>query len=282
MIKVVDPHLHLFALEQGNYFWLNEGNAPYWPDKEKIRKSYFESDLILSPPHQLAGFVHIEAGFDNEQPHREIAWLEEHCSLPFRSIAFADLTSPQCIQKLAQLKPFKSVVGVRHILDEQAVDLLSQETFQRNLRLLADYGLVFEAQLILDNLPAVKLLAEVVQEIPKLKVVINHCGFPQNLSDEWIDSITRLAHLPECSIKCSGWEMVDRNWTADQVKPFINFAIRQFGLTRVMLASNFPVSELSYSYAEIWQRYLNEMEWKGFEKEMLVYENARRIYKLHL
>lgn len=279
MSRVIDPHIHLFNLQEGQYAWLQEGNEPNWPNKATIHRDYVEGDLKLNPPVKLEGFVHIEAGFDNEEPWRELAWLEEHCELPFKSIAYGNIEADTFSEHLEQLSKFGSLVGIRFILDQNAANLLSNRIVKQNLSMLADKGLLFEAQLPLSDPLAVDVLSSVMTELPQLKVVINHTGSPELLSENWMNSIMRLAHHPECCIKCSGWEMFNPDWDAVSIKPMISFAIRQFGLTRVMLASNFPVSELSCSYAELWQRYLTEMKWKGFEKDMLVYENAKRIYQ---
>lgn len=279
MNRVIDPHIHFFDLQKGRYAWLQEGSEPNWPKKESIRKDYLEADLKLDTSIDLAGFVHIEAGFDNDAPWRELVWLEEHCSLPFKSIAYGDLQVTSFPETLGRLSKFDSLVGIRFILDHQAATLLNNPIVKQNLVLLSDAGLLFEAQFPLSDKQAVDALSGVMDELPQLKVVINHTGSPELLSENWMNGIMRLAHHPECSIKCSGWEMFNWEWDTHSIKPMISFAIRQFGLTRVMLASNFPVSELSCSYAELWQRYLNEMKWKGFEKDMLVYENAKRIYQ---
>lgn len=282
MGKVVDPHIHLFNLEQGEYRWLQADCLPNWPDKEKIHRSYNEDDLKAPEGSELSGFVHIEAGFDNEDPCKELAWLHSHCQIPFRSIAFLDLEleSPIFTEKLSNLSVYPSFVGIRHILDDAAASLLSQPQVRRNLSTLASQELIFEAQLSLSDKAGVGLLNAIMTENPGINVIVNHCGSPAQLDQQWMDSVVLLAHQPECYMKCSGWEMLDREWNVEKVKPLVNFAIRQFGLTRVMMASNFPVSELSISYSELWQRYLKDMKWKGFEREMLCFENAKRIYQL--
>ena len=63
-MKIIDAHLHLFDLQAGEYRWLSPDNPPFWPDKPVIAKNFSESDLVVSAPEQLSGFVHIEAGFD--------------------------------------------------------------------------------------------------------------------------------------------------------------------------------------------------------------------------
>ena len=141
--KIIDPHLHLFNLQRGDYAWLKPQNPPFWSDKHLINKNFIEADILLSPPNQLAGFVHIEAGFDNHQPWREIDWLQQHCTLPFKSVAFADITTTTFAEHLEQLKQRNSVVGIRHILDDQAEQILSSTLIHRHFELLAEYELSF-------------------------------------------------------------------------------------------------------------------------------------------
>ena len=71
-ITWIDPHIHFFALNEGHYGWLKPANAPFWPDKKAIAKHTTEHMLYCASLGQLGGFVHIEAGFDNERPWREI------------------------------------------------------------------------------------------------------------------------------------------------------------------------------------------------------------------
>lgn len=278
MEEVIDPHLHLFDLQKGHYAWLQQEQPPNWPDKQKIAKSFTEADLVIDAPYQLSGFVHIEAGFDNQQPWRELEWLESHCTLPFKSIAFLDLTSADAEDDLLKLQAYPSLKGIRYILDDAASELLQQPQFQANLELLQAQGLVFEAQYTIVDSQATEAMSAVLSRFPDLLTVINHAGFPTELSEEWKSAIMTLAHHENCYIKCSGWEMTDRAWDAEKVTPLINYAIREFGLTRVMLASNFPVSELSCGYSQLWQRLLQQIKWKGFERRLLIADNAKRVY----
>jgi hypothetical protein len=142
--KIIDPHLHLFNLQKGNYAWLKPQNPPFWPDKHLINKSFIEADLWLQQPNHLSGFVHIEAGFDNQQPWREIDWLDQHCTLPFKSVAFADITTTNFGAHVDQLKQYKSLAGIRHILDEQAEQILRTTLVHQHFALLSDYELSFD------------------------------------------------------------------------------------------------------------------------------------------
>ena len=297
-MKVIDPHLHLFNLEQGDYHWLSAKNPPYWSDKEIINKNFAENDLGLSFQQNkeltLAGFVHIEAGFDNINPWREIAWLESHCQLPFRSVASIDLSlaSDEFAQQLTKLLRYDSVVGCRHILDENAVELLNSKTVQQHLKRLADNELSFDVQMPLENQTAVKILADILQLNPRLKIIIDHAGWPpyhQHNSHKkynntqwqlWLAGIQKLSKYPNCAIKCSGWEMTERKYDLAWQQQVIQYCLTEFGVNRVMLASNFPLCLFNNSYQELWQSYLHTTVQTSQElQQALCFNNAKHWYR---
>ncbi|WOH35762.1 amidohydrolase family protein [Thalassotalea fonticola] len=282
MIKIIDPHLHLFNLEEGDYHWLKEGNPPFWPNKQLINRNFEQADLVLSAPLNLAGFIHIEAGFDNSKPEREIAWLENNCNLPFKSIAFADICSVEFQRQIQTLLQYKSFTGIRHILDEQAEHILANTNTLANLKHLASLDLIFELQCDCSDLNVVKQLATYLSVLPNLTIIINHYGATtnNNLSQKLKDGLSLLAKHQQCFIKCSGWEMRDNNWQVELLAPLVNSIISIFGEQRVMLASNFPLCLFRFSYLQLWQHYTN---FSGFSNETvskLCFENAAKVYKL--
>lgn len=286
-MKIIDPHLHLFNLELGDYQWLKADNPPFWPDKKVIERDFHQQDLNLTSPCQLAGFVHIEAGFDNQQPWREIAWLEQHCTLPFRAIAGINLllSSNDFQQHLNKLSQYQSVVGVRDILDENAVDYLSNNQVQQNLAELAQQQLIFECQMLLTDTQATKELISVVTALPTLSIVINHAGFPPEhtesaLWQEWQNNMLALSHFENITIKCSGFEMINRQYCASWQQLIINHCLNTFGMSRTMLASNFPLCLFKESYQKNWLSYQQNLSLSTSELELLSYKNAQRIYKL--
>jgi predicted TIM-barrel fold metal-dependent hydrolase len=247
-VKIIDPHLHLFDLELGHYHWLKAENPPFWPDKPLINKNFDETDLTLTEPLSLAGFIHIEAGFDNEQPWRELATLEQSCNKPFRAIANIDLTASSqhvntVVEKLAERSSF---VGVRHLLDEQGLALLTKTQVLNNFEILNENGLVFEVQLSLIEHAPVNALCDVISDNPDIHFIINHAGFPP--ADihtiewqRWQSNLTKLSGYPHVAIKCSGWEMTNRNYKGTWLNENLSLIFAIFGAKKVMLASNFPL-----------------------------------------
>lgn len=282
--KIIDPHLHLFNLQKGDYAWLKPQNPPFWPDKDLIYKNFVEADVMLQQPNQLAGFVHIEAGFDNQQPWREIDWLQQHCTLPFKSVAFADITATTFAEHVEQLKQRKSVVGIRHILDEQAEQILSSELIHQHFDLLAQVEFSFDAQLSLTNDPAIEQLVALAVEYKTVRVIINHAGWPPTNHDideqqKWKSNLQKLAKCKNIAIKLSGWEMSNRAWKPQEVEVVIQDCLDILGDTRVMLASNFPLCLFSMPYSELWNNYteLPAINAKTFEK--ITFSNAKKWYR---
>jgi predicted TIM-barrel fold metal-dependent hydrolase len=283
--KIIDPHLHLFNMQEGDYAWLKPQNPPFWPDKHLINKSFVEAEVLLQPPNQLSGFVHIEAGFDNQQPWREIDWLEQHCTLPFRSVAFADIAATTFTEHISKLQQRKSVVGIRHVLDEQAEQILASALIHQHFSLLAEAKYSFDAQLSLANNQAIELLVVLANKHKTVSVIINHAGWPPSNNDvigqkNWLLNLQKLASCENIAIKLSGWEMSNRTWQPQRVSAVIQDSIAILGNTRVMLASNFPLCLFSMSYADLWNSYgeLPEISPQCFEK--ITFGNAKHWYKL--
>lgn len=295
-MKIIDPHIHLFNLEQGQYFWLKAESPPFWPDKSIIHKSFNEAALTLAPAIELFGFVHIEAGFDNEKPWRELITLESSCHRPFRAISAINLTdsSENFKKHLAKLAKCQSFVGVRHIFDEQALSLLTQKQVIENFNTLNNFAanlgnqrLVFESQLPLFENNGVSEFCKVIKENTQIRFIINHGGFPPSDADtnewrSWQNNLRKLSLYSHVAIKCSGWEMVERKYKQAWINKSLTSVFNIFGVKRVMLASNFPLCLFSKSsYYEYWQSIINSQFFTGLtevEKSALCYDNALHWY----
>lgn len=261
-MQVIDPHVHLFHLQEGDYHWLKPENEPDWPDKAKIHQSFTESDLHLSTPLSLAGFVHIEAGFDNAKPWREIDWLESHCQLPLRTVGAIDLLSADFHSHIEALLQRRSVVGVRHILDGDAAAILRQPEVVERFKVLERQMLSFDAQLYLSDPDAVRALLDVMEQVPGLRIILNHGGLPprwRTQKYDWFQAIQALSTHPQVAIKLSGWEMAKHDWKDEWFHWVLQDTMEAFGENRVMLASNFPLCTWTSSYQDLWTRYASNI-----------------------
>ena len=292
----IDPHIHFFALQHGHYDWLKPNNPPYWQDKSVIARSVYERDLFKGNHAALSGFVHIEAGFDNGQPWREVAFLEQHCIKPFRSVANIDLQSSIALSDIDRLKRFPSVIGLRHILDDDAATLLRSPKVLHSLKHMAANNLSFDAQFDITDGASVSALLNVIERIPELKVIVNHVAAAPFLADvlpaealpaegsfsaegscskhtnssrhfysslaytKWQRHLIALAQCSNVAFKFSGMEMQDRQWTWSYVQRLLNTALDILPIDNIMLASNFPLCTWRMPYAQLLKGYDNMLK----------------------
>lgn len=285
-MQIIDPHLHLFDLSLGQYDWLRAENPPTWPDKSKICRNFSEPDLDLGSDFKLGGYVHLEAGFDNQASWREVDWLEEQASLPLRTIGHLDLklTQEAFAEGLEQLEQRRSVVGVRHIFDSEVSELIKHPNTLQNLALLAANNLHFELQFETQNENHCMELAGLIADLPELDFVLNHAGFcPTNTAAAGYTvsrrGLGQLAQIKNLSVKSSGFEMLNRAFKPVKAARLTKVLCELFGDSRVMLASNFPLVTLSMSYSDYWTRMIKALQTEDLPIERLVYRNAKRIYR---
>jgi predicted TIM-barrel fold metal-dependent hydrolase len=319
MINIIDPHLHLFDLERGQYDWLKAESPPTWSDKESINNSYNDTGLQTSASFSVSGYVHIEAGFDNELGHREIANIEQRASLPQRSIGFIDITlkPAEFINEFNNQAQYRSTVGIRHIIEplditvenaplpeqdfatnevKRITSILENANSYTNLTFLQKHNGIFELQCDVNNRELVVQVFTFFQRLPNVKIVLNHAGFAPSAFDKngrttaefdhWKLNTELLTRLPNIAVKCSGFEMVDRAYATDQIQAVLTHCIAAFGCNNVMLASNFPLCELSVTYEHYWKQIFEVLEQmindgllNAAQKKALYFDNAFRIYQ---
>jgi predicted TIM-barrel fold metal-dependent hydrolase len=311
-LRIIDPHLHFFKRHQGNYHWLNSDNPPFWPDKHILQRDFSFSDIDFtslptelkntssSESFELAGFVHIEAGYDNSKPWRELQFLQtlapkKPLPLTSRTIASVNLLDEPKLfkQTLAKLQQYRSLIGVRHLLDEQTLAILTAQNSQLNLASLNDISsFIFELQVpladkhVTDIMP---VLLKTLSQYQELRFIINHAGFPpltlkSIAGQQWQKNMAALANFDNVFVKCSGAEMVARDYQMQWFSEVVADCINIFSISRVMLASNFPLCLLSNkTYRQYWQDIVASpiIKHRSTEqKNALLHDNALRIYQL--
>ena len=281
--SIIDPHVHFFALEQGNYHWLKSTQPPFWPDKHIIQKNVSDMDLTLGPELRLDGVVHIEAGFDNDQPERELAYLNNTVKrFAHKAIAYLDITLEPTLfsEKIRLYKTHCNFIGIRDITEGDDAHRLHHPNVFKNLAFLAQESLIFEAQFEIAHLATTRKLHTYCKALPNLKCVINHCGLvsPETFTS-WQSALNSLKGVDNLWVKISGFEMVHRQFKPLWVQTVTNALLETMGSEKLMFASNFPLCLFSQSYQQLWQLY-SELTLPDNAWTLMSYHNARRLYQL--
>ncbi|AOT09648.1 amidohydrolase family protein [Pseudoalteromonas luteoviolacea] len=277
-MKIIDPHLHFFDLDEGNYEWLKH-NPPAWPHLDLIQQNHLPAALQNIALFKVAACVHVEAGFDNNHPLRELEWLANIVPpLPYKAVAYAQIDSPheQFRNALHKLQ-HPSLVAIRDITEGDDAQRLQCEHTRQNLCYLAEQNIHFEAQFEVHNTVISRHMYDIYREQPAATLVINHAGFMTEGRD-WQESIKLLSQIKNCVIKFSGHELLDAP-IAPQHQ--LSALLTYFGSERIMLASNHPVCLIKHDYETQWQHYyelVQQVDSKVWHQ--LSFENAKRVYKL--
>ncbi len=267
--QIIDAHHHLWDLDACHYPWLMEKDVVrFFGDPAPIQKNYLVADLLQDAANfELVASVHVQVGVADGEELRETEWLEVTASeqgRPSAIVAYCDLAAEDAQPVLERHARASRLRGIRQIVgrseEEDAVTgsgaLLDDPLWRENLASLEQRGLSFDLQLIPPQLPKA---AEVLEDLPDLRVALCHCGSPWDQSAEglrqWRQGLKRLARLPNVCCKISGLSMFNHDWTVDGLRPIIESCVDIFSPARCMFGSNFPVDKLHKSWNDVWYAY---------------------------
>ncbi len=217
----------------------------------------------------------------------EVNWVEQLAAREPRIRAIvariAIDAGTQTTAALAELRRHPLVHGVRHHFEHAPVDYCARPEFIAGVRELAEPGLSFDICCKHPQLPAV---IELVRQCPDVSFILDHGGKPgirAGLLEPWRAHIRTLAGFPNLVCKLSGLvtEADHRNWTPDQLRPYVTHLIECFGPARLLFGGDWPVAKLACGYTR-WLRLA-----RGFTAQLSATEqaaifegNAARIYRI--
>ena len=288
---IVDAHHHLWQLDAVHYPWLEaRGQQRFFGDPTPIQRDYlpadFQADWAGLP---IDACVHVQVGAADGL--RETRWLDEvarMCGIPSALVAFADLTADDFAQQVeAQLSASVLVRGVRQIIGRhptedhgtRSAQLLDHPRFLPALEQLAKRGLTFDLQLTSATWARA---ADVLSEVPSLKVALCHAGSPWDQTPagmrSWRAALKRFAALPELSVKLSGLGMFAHDWRPETLAPVVAGLFETFPADRIMWGSNFPVDKLYRSYRALFEAVESLVPEES--RRHVFGATARRFYRL--
>jgi predicted TIM-barrel fold metal-dependent hydrolase len=231
--------------------------------------------------------VHLEADVDEPfmvDETKYVLRLADHGDNPLEGVvACGRPESKEFKTYLERILGHPKLKGIRRILHTQPDDLGQSETFIENVNSLAGYGLSFDLCVLARQLP---LAIRLVSRCPEVTFILDHCGVPQvreKILDPWRANIRAIAKFPNVFCKISGLVAYadPREWTTEDLRPYVEHAIECFGWDRVMFGSDWPVCTLSASYQQWVDALVSLTRGAGeVNQKKLFRENAIRIYRL--
>jgi L-fuconolactonase len=240
----IDAHQHFWKYDAVEYDWIDD-------DMKSIRRNYLPPDL---KPELNATNIDVSISVQARQTLAETEWLLSLAeTFPFIAAVtgWVPLIDPKLHQLLDRLAAHKKLRAVRHVLQgEKDERYMLRPDFQRGIRILSHYNLVYEILIYSRQLPQT---IEFVDAHPNQRFVLDHIAKPPikaGQMEPWATALKNLAKRPNIVCKVSGLvtEAVYNNWTKAQIIPYLDVALEAFGSRRLMFGSDWPVCLVATTY----------------------------------
>ena len=178
---------------------------------------------------------------------------------------------------------------------------LASDNYRAGARVLARMGLSLEGWLYFPQLPE---LADFARAVPDLTIILNHIGGllrvgPYSGREEevmgiWKSGIAAVAACPNVVVKLGGVGMprtgfdwhtrarpIGSEELAEAMAPLMIYCIEQFGPSRCMFESNFPVDKVSYSHHVLFNAFKRlSSGYSTAERADMFHDTATRAYRI--
>jgi predicted TIM-barrel fold metal-dependent hydrolase len=154
--------------------------------------------------------------------------------------------------------------------------------FAENVRRLAQHQLPFDICMLARQLP---LALKLIKQCPDVQFILDHCGVPEvkdRAFEPWRSHMKEIAALPNVACKVSGIvAYAAENWTAEDLRPWVEHVIESFGWDRVVWGGDWPVCTLGGSLSGWVQASKTILAAESPANQAKLFSgNAERIYRV--
>ena len=286
---LIDCNVHLWDQRRNPVFWLT--------DRTMLRDMLGNYDS-LPDEYGLADYLAATSGFDA----RGIVWSDAGAADPVAAVewvsaqnvsgqviglvSLADPADPGFEELVAALVTNPLVTSVRMRLvrafapGARAAPAVADDRLLDGLGLLGELGLVATIEA---GAGMVGRVAELAAQVPELRIVLDHFGWPNDLSDAGrrahLALLRRVAVEPNVSTRIDAIGTIFGNWDMETIRPWLDGVVEAFGPHRCMLGSDLPIETLRSSFGDLYAAYDEVFaSYSGDDRRQLFSESALRLY----
>jgi L-fuconolactonase len=281
-ISAVDAHVHLWDTSYFPVPWI-VGNPVL--DQAYVLDDYQAHTAGLG----IKAIVYVEVAIASEYTLLEADWVVARAAenpLIQGMVAYAPLEYGERVRSYLDALVTRGplIKGVRRGLPSPTDTKFDHPSFIRGIQILSEYGLSFD--ILGKGTAHLDKAIEIAKAAPDTSLMIDHLLKPdikQHTLDPWRAQMTQLASFPNVSTKISGiiTEADPKNWTPEDLQPYVAHALNAFGEDRVVYGGDWPPVLTAAPYAR-WFETLDNLT-AGLSpqaKRKLFGDNARRFYRL--
>lgn len=276
-MKRIDSHQHFWKYNPAEHTWMTDA-------MQVLKQDFMPADL--GPLLNQIGFdgcIAVQA----RQLIEETNWLlklSDENDFIKGVVGWIDLRSPNISEVLSGYVNQKKLVGVRHVVHDEADDnFMLQPAFQNGIAALKEFNLTYDLLLFPKHIP---VALQLVEKFPEQPFVLDHSAKPfinKKEMSPWKEDLKELAKHPNVFCKLSGMvtEAKWNDWKEDDFKQYLDIVTESFGTNRIMIGSDWPVCTLSGNYSSTMHIVINFAN--QFSKEIndgILGGNCINFYKI--
>ncbi|MFC5404113.1 amidohydrolase family protein [Cohnella soli] len=273
----IDAHHHFWNLEKVAYPWMDPAFGPICRNFEAEEMEPFVQKAGIDKTVLVQAANSYEDTASMLQIAAEKTWIGA-------VVGWVPLNIPEIAdKKLSDYARNPYFKGVRHLIhEEKDPDWIIRDSVIEGLKVLASYGLTFDLVGVFPN--HLKHVPYVAAKVPELRMVIDHFAKPpikEKGMGAWAEQFAEAARYPNVYAKVSGLNTAadPDSWTADDLKPYIDYAMKHYGAGRLMFGSDWPVANLAGDYAKVWeQTNIAIADYSEQDRDAILGETARSFY----
>jgi len=240
---IIDAHQHFWNFDPVRDRWIT--------DEMKILKQDFLPTQLASILREckIDGSVAVQAD-QSENETLFLLALSDHYSFIKGVIGWIDLCGSQINERLDYFSQFKTLKGARHVIQAEPAGFMAQKKFCFGISQLERHNFTYDILIYHHQLTEA---IDLVRQFPVQKFVVDHLAKPNIGHHEftnWSKGIRQLASYENVWCKLSGFttEANWNTWKAEDILPYFDFVLENFGSKRLMYGSDWPVCLLSSGY----------------------------------
>jgi len=291
-LQFVDTHVHFWDRphEKLTWAWLADdfthpllGEIKPLKDLKCYTANEFISDIEGS---NVSKAVHVQAAIGSENPVDETIWLQEMADKtgwPHAIVGDARLQQEDVESVIAEHAEHANFRGMRDFAEG---DYLVDENFHRGYAYLEKYDLVYDLDVVWEDM---EKAANLAKKFPNIPLIVDHAGFPQERTAEyfwnWRDGMKHFSGVENAFVKISGLgmgdQMAERNWTLETIRPWVESCIEIFGVNNSFFGTNWPVDRMYSDYGEVIDAYKKLISGYSTDEQTKLFSgNAEKAYRI--
>ena len=274
---IIDSHQHFWVYEAEKHAWLDD-------NMKIIRKDFMPEDLqLVYQNNGVDGCVAVQADQTLAETDFLLALAEKNNFIK-GVVGWVDLRASNIEEVLKQYSAFPKLKGFRHVVQGEAdPNFMLRPDFRNGITALEKHNYTYDILIFPHQLGAA---LELIRLFPKQKFVIDHIAKPyikDGFYDGWAALMKAIGKYPNAYCKLSGMttEADYKNWTTEQIEPYMQLVLDAFGASRILFGSDWPVCLVAGNYTKTKELVTNFIaKLSSEEQNAIMGGNAIKFYNL--